>query len=78
MYEPNDRPTYSNVGFSLLGLVLERTSGSSYAEVIQARILDPLGMGNTSTEKPNDSLGIIPNRENDWGTADWHQRRAPV
>jgi CubicO group peptidase (beta-lactamase class C family) len=35
---------YSNVGYKALGLVLEALLGQSYGEVIQERLLDPLGM----------------------------------
>lgn len=40
-----DRPhLYSNFGYQLLGLVLERASGHSYQELLRDRLLDPLGM----------------------------------
>jgi CubicO group peptidase (beta-lactamase class C family) len=35
---------YSNVGYKALGLILEEVLGQSYSEIIQERILDPLGM----------------------------------
>jgi len=35
---------YSNVGYKVLGLVLEERLGQSYGEIIQEQILDPLGM----------------------------------
>jgi len=38
---------YSNVGYKILGLVLEEVLGRSYAQIIQERILDPLEMGAT-------------------------------
>ena len=38
---------YSNVGYKALGVILEDLLGSSYGDIIQARILDPLGMTNT-------------------------------
>jgi D-alanyl-D-alanine carboxypeptidase len=39
---------YSNVGYKALGLVLEEILGQSYGEIIQERILDPLGMRATA------------------------------
>jgi D-alanyl-D-alanine-carboxypeptidase/D-alanyl-D-alanine-endopeptidase len=40
-----DRPhLYSNFGYQLLGLVLERASGLSYQELLAGRLLEPLGM----------------------------------
>ncbi|HET9781001.1 MAG TPA: serine hydrolase domain-containing protein [Candidatus Dormibacteraeota bacterium] len=47
---PNTQTKYSNLGFQLLGEVIARTSGVPYVEFIQRRILDPLGMKNTSFE----------------------------
>jgi CubicO group peptidase (beta-lactamase class C family) len=39
---------YSNTGYKTLGVVLEALLGQPYGDIIQARILDPLGM--TATE----------------------------
>ncbi len=38
---------YTNYGYALLGLVIERVSGVSFHECIQRNILDPLGMRST-------------------------------
>lgn len=35
---------YSNVGYVLLGLVIERVTGEPLADVVRERLLDPLGM----------------------------------
>jgi len=40
--------TYSNFGFGLLGLLLERRMGESYDALVQRLILQPLGMQHTS------------------------------
>ena len=44
---PGSRMRYSNVGYRVLGLVLEAVTGQSYAEMITQRILQPLGMHDT-------------------------------
>lgn len=41
---PGRRHAYSNVGYGLLGLVLERLHGRPFADVLRAELLDPLGM----------------------------------
>ena len=41
---PGDHFRYSNVGYKTLGFLLEELDGRPYAESIQARVLDPLGM----------------------------------
>jgi CubicO group peptidase (beta-lactamase class C family) len=68
VFATNDRSTYSNVAFSLLSQTLERATGRSYSQIITSSILEPLGMNNTWTVKPEDSFGIIP-----WGPNDWAQ-----
>ncbi|MDQ3695649.1 MAG: beta-lactamase family protein [Chloroflexota bacterium] len=46
---PGERFSYSNLGYKLLGLVLEEIEGKPYREVIQTRIFDPLGMTNSAS-----------------------------
>jgi CubicO group peptidase (beta-lactamase class C family) len=43
-WPPGQRASYSNVGYAVLGLVLERVAGCSYAEAIQRHVLDPCAM----------------------------------
>ena len=42
---PGERYAYSNIGYWLLGRVIETASGGSYAEYMQANVLAPLGIG---------------------------------
>ena len=44
---PGDYFRYSNVGYKALGFLLEEIDGRPYADSIQARVLDPLEMGNS-------------------------------
>ena len=44
------RPSYSNLAYSLLGRGLVLGSNTTWEEWVQARILDPLGMQNTTFE----------------------------
>jgi CubicO group peptidase (beta-lactamase class C family) len=43
-WPPGQRHHYSNVAYGLLGLVLERVAGCSYAQAIRRHVLDPCGM----------------------------------
>ena len=43
-WPPGERANYSNVGYAVLGLVLERVAGCSYAEALQRHVLDPCAM----------------------------------
>jgi CubicO group peptidase (beta-lactamase class C family) len=44
---PGEKFQYSNVGFAILGLALERAAGKPYVELVQERILTPLHMDNS-------------------------------
>lgn len=48
--ERNEHFKYSNIGYGLLGLVIEAASGQSYAAFVRARILEPLGLGDTGPD----------------------------
>jgi CubicO group peptidase (beta-lactamase class C family) len=41
---------YSNTGYILLGIVVEKASGMSYADFLKANVLDPLGMKDSGYE----------------------------
>jgi len=45
--EPGKRASYSNLGYLVLGEVIQAASGVSYVEYVRARILAPLGMTTT-------------------------------
>jgi CubicO group peptidase (beta-lactamase class C family) len=42
--KPGTKVSYSQVGVAVLGLVIERVTGKSYAEYAKANVLSPLGM----------------------------------
>ena len=58
-FPPGSAWKYSNSGYSLLGHIIETTSGQSYWDFLHVRIFKPLGMQFTTNRLP--SL-IIPNR----------------
>lgn len=43
---------YSDVGFGILGSVLERLTGLSYNDAIQTILAKPLGLNSTSSLRP--------------------------
>lgn len=47
VFEPGEAFLYSNSGTFLLGIIIERVTGKSYEEALQARILTPLGLEQT-------------------------------
>jgi CubicO group peptidase (beta-lactamase class C family) len=44
LFPAGERYEYSNPGYELLALIVERASGGSYAEFVERRIFAPLGM----------------------------------
>ncbi len=50
---------YSNVGFGLLGLVVEAVTGSGYADAIDALLIAPLGLAATSADLPGGSGPLV-------------------
>lgn len=46
-FAPGSEWRYSNTGYALLALAVERASGRRYGDLLKARIFDPLGMANT-------------------------------
>ncbi|HEU5421756.1 MAG TPA: serine hydrolase domain-containing protein [Streptosporangiaceae bacterium] len=47
---PGTRFEYSNLGYAILGRVIEKVTGEDYAAAVRARILAPLGMTRTGFE----------------------------
>jgi D-alanyl-D-alanine carboxypeptidase len=47
-FTPGESSRYSNAGYILLGLVIERASGMAYADYVHDHLLVPLGMSRTS------------------------------
>lgn len=48
--EPGTKWEYSNCGYDLLGLILEGVTGKSFGELLQERLLSPLGMKDTGVD----------------------------
>jgi hypothetical protein len=47
-FPPGTRWSYSNTGFNLAAIIVERVSGTSFQAFTRARLFDPLGMAHTS------------------------------
>lgn len=48
--------SYSNTNYVLLGMIIEEITGTTYAEALRTRILDPMGMDQTFF-RPAEALG---------------------
>jgi CubicO group peptidase (beta-lactamase class C family) len=49
---PGERYEYSNVGYSMLGIVIEIVTGRGYEEFVREAVLDPAGMTDTGYRRP--------------------------
>jgi CubicO group peptidase (beta-lactamase class C family) len=58
-FKPGSHYEYSNYGFILLGLIIERVSGQSYYDYVREHVYAPAGMASTESEPENEPL---PNR----------------
>jgi CubicO group peptidase (beta-lactamase class C family) len=58
-FEPGTKRRYSNAGYIVLGLVIERLSGMSYYDYVRTKLFAPAGMNDTDSY-PVDT--IVPNR----------------
>jgi len=73
LFEPGAKWSYSNAGFIVLGLVIERVSGQSYYDYVREHIFKPSGMLNTDNFKPHDD---VPNLAVGYTAAPGQSRRA--
>ena len=46
-FPPGEGFRYSNTGYSLLGVIIEKISGTSFQQLVKSQILDPLNMERT-------------------------------
>ena len=51
-FDPGRGWAYSDSGFYLLGVILEKVYGRSYAEVMQEKIFGPVGMSHSLVDQP--------------------------
>src|SRR5437867_6053624 len=69
VFPPGDRFQYSDAGYEMLALVLERASGEPFADLLRRRIFEALGMKDTRLRDrpdlpvPNRARGYTPQRE---------------
>ncbi|MCG8466994.1 MAG: beta-lactamase family protein [Gemmatimonadetes bacterium] len=55
-FSPEVRWKYSNLAYTIAGMVIEAVSGQSWADYLQANIFDPLGMTSSSVDLDVDGL----------------------
>jgi CubicO group peptidase (beta-lactamase class C family) len=71
----NERFKYSNVGYSLLGRVIERATGSTYAEHVRVALIDPLGLAATA---PDIDPAAVSDHATGYSALAYADRRLPI
>lgn len=73
-FEPDARFAYNNTGYVILGHVIEKASGQTYAEYLQDYIFTPLGLKHTGYD---DTATLLPGRAAGYGVVDGAWFNAP-
>jgi D-alanyl-D-alanine carboxypeptidase len=73
-FAPGTRWTYNNTGYTMLGVIIEKVSGLSYAEFIRRNIFEPLGMSHSLY---GSFTALIPNRASGYTRGDKGWENAP-
>ncbi|MGH9421688.1 MAG: serine hydrolase domain-containing protein, partial [Thermoanaerobaculia bacterium] len=71
IYTPGEKTKYSNLGFSLLGVIVEIASGEPYEQFLQETIFQPAGMTRTGYRSPGwkqTELAVGYQNDKPWGT----------
>ncbi|MBV8052572.1 MAG: beta-lactamase family protein [Acidobacteriaceae bacterium] len=55
-FTPGTNWSYSNTGYILLGMIVEKVSGQAYADFLKTNIFQPLGMRDSGYDKANEIL----------------------
>jgi CubicO group peptidase (beta-lactamase class C family) len=58
--EPEERPVYSNIAFTLLAYAMQERTGKNYSELLSDMATGLLGMSSTMVSPGEDSMAVIP------------------
>ncbi len=70
-FRPGEKAVYTNVGMSVLGIIIEKVSGTDYETFLQKNLLEPAGiynMGYHVADSEDDIIAHGYQNGNDWGT----------
>jgi CubicO group peptidase (beta-lactamase class C family) len=72
-FAPGSRFKYTNTGYALLGMIIERISGQSYADYMQQHVLRALNLNHTAYD---DTSEILPRRADGYWLSDGVMKNA--
>jgi len=67
-FEPGSKHQYSNTGYAILAMIIEKVSGKTFADFLRERIFEPLEMSNTVAYEKG--ISEVPNRAYGYAKAD--------
>lgn len=66
--QPQGRPVYSNIAFTLLAYAMQEQTGKNYSELLSSLATGPLGMSSTTESPGSDDRAVIPPGDSSWGS----------
>ena len=74
-FKPGEKAVYTNVGMSILAIIIEKVSGLDYEKYLQTNLFDPIGIKKIGYRYPltkDDTIAIGYQNGNAWGTHQSH------
>ncbi|HSN49240.1 MAG TPA: serine hydrolase [Flavobacterium sp.] len=78
-FKPGEKAVYTNVGFSILGIIIEQVSGLDYEQFLKTNLFQPSGIKSIGYHYPvasNDTIAIGNQNGKIWGTHQQHFEQA--
>jgi CubicO group peptidase (beta-lactamase class C family) len=75
LFKPGEKAVYTNVGMSILGIIIEKVSGMDYETFLKQYLFEPshiYNIGYHSANFSNDAIAHGYKNGNDWGTIPQH------
>lgn len=74
-FKPGEKAVYTNVGMSILGVIIEQVSGMGYESFLKQQLFNPIGIkgiGYYVEDSKNDNIAHGYDKGMDWGTIPQH------
>lgn len=78
-FKPGEKAVYTNVGMSILGIIIEQVSGLDYEQFLKRNLFDQAGIKNIGYHYPvvqHDTIAIGYQNGKSWGTHQQHFEQA--
>jgi len=78
-FKPGEKAVYTNVGMSILAIIIEQVSGLEYEQFMKKYLFDPIGIKNIGYHFPasrEDTIAVGYQNGKSWGTHQQHFEKA--